>query len=434
LHEVDSDGDGVLDTSKLTEYLNDPLNITGYSQVLKQTETDLKTGESTTISYIIGLSKIAQITVKNGSKEELYFTFDGHGSTRVLTDLAGAIVELYSYDAFGNAIGFDPATAKTEYLYSGEQFDPKIGQQYLRQRYYDPTTGRFNRLDPFFGNLGDPKSFHKYLYTHADPVNHYDPSGQFAALIGIGISSLIGGLNQSRGAATNIYAANRVINTIQTFTDVFKSVHFLYAGTVTALGFLFGFGENSLNLNLLAGSYTHKLPYGTTVKITSPTIVISPMSQYPLRAPFEVNVEIDCSEILGKYRKYMADAKPIVSITGQICVFQTMLGRGIESANLSIDSLLRWSISSWTEEDGSTNKIYANLGLRGKIDVQHMNSASALWNNFEIGVFGAINALNENDVLREVSTLDFSGGALSYYMGIKPSDIATAVYAVVNGY
>jgi YD repeat-containing protein len=36
LHEVDSDGDGIFDTAKLTEYLNDPLNITGYSQVLKQ--------------------------------------------------------------------------------------------------------------------------------------------------------------------------------------------------------------------------------------------------------------------------------------------------------------------------------------------------------------------------------------------------------------
>jgi RHS repeat-associated protein len=62
-------------------------------------------------------------------------------------------------------------------LYSGEQFDAKIGQQYLRARYYDPVTGRFNRLDPFFGNLSDPQSFHKYLYTHGDPVNEIDPSG-----------------------------------------------------------------------------------------------------------------------------------------------------------------------------------------------------------------------------------------------------------------
>jgi RHS repeat-associated protein len=71
-------------------------------------------------------------------------------------------------------------------LYSGEQFDAKIGQQYLWQRYYDPVTGRFNRLDPFFGNLDDPQSLHKYLYTHADPVNGIDPTGLFGMDLGLG--------------------------------------------------------------------------------------------------------------------------------------------------------------------------------------------------------------------------------------------------------
>jgi hypothetical protein len=45
LHEINTDADGNFETSKLTEYLNDPLNITGYSQVLKQTEINLKTSE-----------------------------------------------------------------------------------------------------------------------------------------------------------------------------------------------------------------------------------------------------------------------------------------------------------------------------------------------------------------------------------------------------
>jgi RHS repeat-associated protein len=114
-----------------------------------------------------------------------------------LIDFAGAIAELYAFDAYGNAIGFDPSVALTEFLYSGEQFDSKIGQQYLRQRYYDPATGRFNRLDPFFGNLTDPQSLHKYLYTHADPVNGIDPSGKFSAVgvgIAISIGAVIGGI------------------------------------------------------------------------------------------------------------------------------------------------------------------------------------------------------------------------------------------------
>jgi RHS repeat-associated protein len=174
-HEVWEDGE--LKSKTKTEYLNDPLNITGYSQVLKQTETDIVANEETVTTYLIGHQRISQIVVKNGTEQEYYFTFDGHGSTRVLLDFAGAIAQLYSFDAYGNAIGFNPAETLTEFLYSGEQFDSKIGQQYLRQRYYDPTTGRFNRLDPFFGNISDPLSFHKYLYCIADPNNYTDPNG-----------------------------------------------------------------------------------------------------------------------------------------------------------------------------------------------------------------------------------------------------------------
>jgi RHS repeat-associated protein len=80
-------------------------------------------------------------------------------------------------------------------LYSGEQFDSKIGQQYLRQRYYNPVTGRFNRLDPFFGVQLEPLSFHKYLYAHDDPQNNTDPNGEFlpVLLAAFAIGGVIGG-------------------------------------------------------------------------------------------------------------------------------------------------------------------------------------------------------------------------------------------------
>jgi RHS repeat-associated protein len=170
--------DGVLQTKTRTEYLNDHVSITGYSQVLRQTEYDSEGNIIKTISYVIGHQRISQSVEFGGETTTQYFTFDGHGSTRVLLDVVGTVLQIYSFDAYGNSLGFDTANALTEFLYSGEQFDSKIGQQYLRARYYDPTTGRFNMLDPFFGNQFDPQSFHKYLYTHADPMNNIDPSGQ----------------------------------------------------------------------------------------------------------------------------------------------------------------------------------------------------------------------------------------------------------------
>jgi hypothetical protein len=62
-----------------------------------------------------------------------------------------------------------------------------------------------------------------------------------------------------------------------------------------------------------------------------------------------------------------------------------------------------------------------------------MGSVQSVWNNFEVGVFGAINALNENDLLRNVSTFDMGYGSFSYYIGIKPSDMATVAYALLSG-
>lgn len=117
---------------------------------------------------------------------------DGHGSTRALLYVTyydwqtiGTLLQRFTYDAYGNALGFEPLFAGTTHLYSGEQYDAHIQRQFLRARWYDPTTGRFQSLDPFAGRSTDPQSYHKYLYTHADPINGIDPTGwSLAALVG----------------------------------------------------------------------------------------------------------------------------------------------------------------------------------------------------------------------------------------------------------
>ena len=63
-------------------------------------------------------------------------------------------------------------------------------RSYQGARWYNPANGRFNRLDPFFGNLTDPQSLHKYLYVHGDPIQGVDPLGLFS-LGGIQISMSI---------------------------------------------------------------------------------------------------------------------------------------------------------------------------------------------------------------------------------------------------
>jgi RHS repeat-associated protein len=50
--------------------------------------------------------------------------------------------------------------------------DPETGFQYLRARYYDPTTGQFLTRDPLEAITGQP-----YSYAQDNPVNGTDPTG-----------------------------------------------------------------------------------------------------------------------------------------------------------------------------------------------------------------------------------------------------------------
>ena len=133
------------------------------------------------------------------------YTF-GHDIFSASQSTTSLIAKAYLYTAYGEMLTgasqkfTDAANALTNLLYSGE-WTQKNGQQYLRARFYDPSTGAFNRLDPFSGNQSDPQSLHKYLYTHANPVMGIDPSGsQFtlasvSAAIGVSvtISGILGG-------------------------------------------------------------------------------------------------------------------------------------------------------------------------------------------------------------------------------------------------
>ena len=67
--------------------------------------------------------------------------------------------------------------SENSYLFAGEQFDKNLEDYYLRQRFYDPGSGRFLRRDTYEGRLNEPITLHKYLYANANPVNGIDPSG-----------------------------------------------------------------------------------------------------------------------------------------------------------------------------------------------------------------------------------------------------------------
>jgi RHS repeat-associated protein len=156
-------------------YLVDTRNPSGYAQVLEEFTVS---GGTTNLAkaYTYGLNLISQRTL-NPQPSTNYFVYDGHGSTRYLSDKGGNFVNAFAYDAYGTLIASNGAP-QTVYLYTGQQFDPDIGLYYNRARYLNPQTGRFWTMDTFAGNNEDPLSLHKYLYGADNPVNNIDPDGE----------------------------------------------------------------------------------------------------------------------------------------------------------------------------------------------------------------------------------------------------------------
>jgi RHS repeat-associated protein len=171
----DADGNRVTRqvAGDLTRFLVDANNPTGLSQVLEERGSS---GELRA-QYTYGAGLLAGTA--NGATA--FHHGDGLGSTRLLTDAAGAVTDQYQYDAFGGLIAASGSTSNS-HLFAGEQFEPALGLYNLRARNYDASVGRFLGRDPFEGRLTDPRSLSPYLYAHADPVNNTDPMGLFSLL------------------------------------------------------------------------------------------------------------------------------------------------------------------------------------------------------------------------------------------------------------
>jgi RHS repeat-associated protein len=228
-YEFNSNGVRVSQTVEgvTTVFLVDENNPTGYAQVLEQGTDATGDGlqaEEVEVAYTLGHDVIAQTRMEDAGPETQYLLYDGHGSTRALVEADGQFVvvdpmnlgirQVFDYDAYGNLINMTASEAATSLLYSGEFTDAATGQQYLRARFYDPTTGRFNRLDPFSGNAANPQSLHKYAFVHGDPIQGLDPTGLFAVgLVGLGIGNFAQ-IKNAGVASAGKYAAGLGIHSI----------------------------------------------------------------------------------------------------------------------------------------------------------------------------------------------------------------------------
>jgi RHS repeat-associated protein len=108
-----------------------------------------------------------------------YYYHDNHlGSTNILTDRGGDVVQHYEYAAYGQTTYTDNSSAfPVSNRYTGQIDDDETGLYYYGARYYDPALGRFIQPDSEIPDSSDPQSINPYTYAGNNPLRFTDPTG-----------------------------------------------------------------------------------------------------------------------------------------------------------------------------------------------------------------------------------------------------------------
>ncbi len=98
------------------------------------------------------------------------------GSTVVMTDAAGKIMNQYAYDDFGQVAMNAIETMPNPFKYVGRWgvMTEALDLVYMRARHYVPSLGRFVQKDPLGFAGGD---LNLYAYVRNNPINRIDPWG-----------------------------------------------------------------------------------------------------------------------------------------------------------------------------------------------------------------------------------------------------------------
>lgn len=105
-----------------------------------------------------------------------YYLSDHLGSTRLVIDSVGNIMDKHTYYSFGQTKSEVTATGQS-YKYTGKPLDDEGGLNlhYYGARYYDGASGRFCAVDPLAGKYPSSSPF---VYTLNNPMKYVDADGR----------------------------------------------------------------------------------------------------------------------------------------------------------------------------------------------------------------------------------------------------------------
>lgn len=140
-------------------------------------ESDLS-GNLTYEYVFFGGMRIARRTVSSGAVN--YYVSDHLGTSRVVTDSSGSILDDCDFFPYGGPAPSCSSSSGNRYKFTGKERDAESGLDYFVARHYSSWMGRFMQPDDPFADqyVGDPQSWNLYSYVRNNPLNSTDPTGR----------------------------------------------------------------------------------------------------------------------------------------------------------------------------------------------------------------------------------------------------------------
>ncbi|MGE5275411.1 MAG: RHS repeat domain-containing protein [Acidobacteriota bacterium] len=111
-----------------------------------------------------------------------FYASDHLGTPRLVTDLAGNVVESRKYWPYGDGVPANTGTMQ-KLRFCAMERDSENRRYYDHARLHDPALGRFASLDSVGGRASDPQSWNRYAYALGNPIKHVDPDGRLTILV-----------------------------------------------------------------------------------------------------------------------------------------------------------------------------------------------------------------------------------------------------------
>jgi RHS repeat-associated protein len=171
------------------------------SQVLVKTNAD---GSQT--FYVYGLGLIGEESAA-GYKA---YHFDFRGSTVALSDDSGAVLERFSYSAYGILLSGD--ASQTPFLFNGMYgvMTDGNGLYHMRARFYSAEIRRFLNRDVLLGSVAEGQSLNRFGFVMGKPVKYIDPWGLETALVFITEAAVTEGEPRSAWELPGLYAMQQL--------------------------------------------------------------------------------------------------------------------------------------------------------------------------------------------------------------------------------